>query len=112
MFYYRSCKDDSLVINKLTELVEKSPNRGFRNYFGRIRNEGLVWNRKRVKRVYDLMGLNLRRKRKRRLPARVKEPLEQPAGLNQTWSMDFMSDALICGRKVRLLNIMITIEKF
>lgn len=95
-----------MVINKLTELVEKSPNRGFSNYFGRIRNEGLVWNHKRVKRVYNLMGLNLRRKRKRRLPARIKEPLEQPAGLNQTWSMDFMSDALMSGRKVRLLNVM------
>ena len=106
MFYYRSCKDDSEVIDKLNELVEKSPNRGFGNYFGRIRNEGLIWNHKRVKRVYNLLGLNLRRKRKKRLPARVKEPLEQPGRVNHTWSMDFMSDSLVTGRKLRLLNVM------
>jgi putative transposase len=106
MFYYKSCKDDSEVIDKLTELANKHPTRGFDNYFGRIRNEGLVWNHKRVKRVYNLLKLNLRRKRKRRLPARVKEPLVQTEFMNQTWSMDFMSDALVSGRKVRLLNIM------
>jgi putative transposase len=105
MYYYNSVKDDSMVINKLTELAENKPARGFPYYYGRIRNEGLVWNHKRVKRVYDLMKLNLRRKRKRRLPQRFREALYQPANVNQTWSMDFMHDSLINGRKVRILNI-------
>lgn len=94
-----------MVINKLTELAESKPTRGFPYYYGRIRNEGLIWNRKRVKRVYNLMKLNLRRKRKRRLPQRFREALYQPAKVNQTWSMDFMHDSLVSGRKVRVLNI-------
>jgi putative transposase len=81
------------------------PTRGFDEYYGRIRNQGLRWNRKRVLRVYRQMQLNLRRKRKRRLPARIKEPLTQPLGINHTWSMDFMSDSLIYGRRFRVLNI-------
>ena len=105
MWYYKSKKDDSLVIDKLTELADKKPTRGFDEYFNRIREEGIKWNRKRVLRVYRMMGLKFRRKRKRRLPSRVKEPLFVPSRLNHTWSMDFMSDSLSYGRKVRILNI-------
>ena len=105
MWYYQSKRDDTEVIEKLNKLAEKLPTRGFDEYYGRIRNEGLDWNRKRVLRVYRLLKLNLRRKRKRRLPARIKEPLIQPLGINHTWSMDFMSDSLVYGRRFRVLNV-------
>jgi putative transposase len=94
-----------MVIEKLQSLAESHPTRGFGVYYGRIRNEGLLWNHKRVKRVYDLLGLNIRRKHKRRLPDREKIPLEQPHTINQKWSMDFMSDALADGRKFRTFNV-------
>jgi len=103
--YYKSRKDDSEVIAKLQNLAEKHPTRGFGVYYGRIRNEGLIWNHKRVKRVYDLLKLNIRRKHKRRLPNREKLPLERPTSVNQKWSMDFMSDALTDGRKFRTFNL-------
>jgi putative transposase len=105
LYYYESVKDDSEVINKLNELVENKPSRGFPYFFNRLRNEGFRWNHKRVKRVYNLMKLNLRRKRKRRLAPRLLGALCQPAKTNQTWSMDFMHDTLMNGRKVRILNI-------
>jgi putative transposase len=104
-YYYQSKKDDSEVVDKLNALVENKPNRGFPYFFHRIRNEGYVWNHKKVKRVYKLMNLNKRRKHKRRLPARFREPLAQPNSINGTWSIDFMHDTLMNGRKVRILNI-------
>jgi len=105
-WYYQSKKDDQEVIDKLTELAEQLPTKGFDEYYGRIRQEGLKWNHKRVRRVYRKMRLQLRRKYKKRLPQRVKEPLEEPSAPNQTWSMDFMSDALEDGRKIRVLIVL------
>jgi putative transposase len=105
VYYYKSVKDDSEVIRKLEELSSKHARWGCDKFYDIIRNEGLAWNYKRIRRVYCLMKLNLKRKAKRRLPARVKQPLMQPPIMNKSWSMDFMSDALLTGRKIRILNI-------
>ncbi len=51
------------------------------------------------------MRLNLRNKRKKRLPARVKAPLLRPIGPNVTWSLDFMHDTLASGKTIRTLNV-------
>lgn len=105
MYYYSSVKDDTVVINKLQQLAEQKPKEGQDKFYGRIRNEGLVWNRKRIHRVYKLMGLNRRKRGRKRLPARIKQPLIIPQQPNDTWSMDFMHDTLMNGRKFRVLNI-------
>ena len=104
-FYYRSSKDDQQVIAALQELAEAHPAYGFRKLFAYLRRAGHGWNHKKVYRVYRLLLLNKRRKGKRRLPQRVKQPLVQAPVINQSWSVDFMSDSLVCGRKFRILNI-------
>jgi putative transposase len=102
---YQSTRDDSETEEKLEELSKKYPTRGVDTYYGKIRLEGLIWNRKRVLRVYRKMGLQLRRKRKRRINRPYKEGLSQPIFANVTWSIDFMSDALEDGRRLRTFNI-------
>lgn len=86
-------------------MVTKHPSIGFWQSYHRLRNRGEAWNHKRVRRVYREMNLNIRRKPKKRLPERVKQPLTVPTAPNQVWSLDFMSDALVDGRKFRLLNV-------
>ena len=106
MYYYQyKSKDDSLLIDLLRELSENHPSYGFRKMFYSLRNQGYSFNHKKVYRVYTQLGLNLKRKAKKRLPARVKEPLEVPKKINQVWSMDFMSHSLYCGRKIRVFNV-------
>ena len=105
-WYYKTRRDNSAVISKLQDLAEKYRNKGFDTYYKLIRREGLIWNRKRVLSVYRVLGLRFKRRGKRRLPARIKQPLQAAAMVNDTWSMDFMSDALSNGRRIRILNIM------
>lgn len=104
-YYYHSVKDDRAIIMALQELAEQHPSYGFRKLFAYLRRRGHNWNHKKVYRVYRLLRLNKRRRGKRRLPARVKQPLQQQATINQSWSMDFMSDSLVNGRKFRTLNV-------
>jgi putative transposase len=70
-----------------------------------LRKAGCQDNHKRVYRVYCELGLNLRRKPKKRLPSRNPHPLAQPEAANQCWSIDFMSDSLVDGRAFRTLNV-------
>ena len=105
MWYYVTKKDDSELEGKLQELAEQLPHRGIDEYYGRLRNQGYSWGRKRVLRVYRKLRLQLRRKRKRRLPSRIKAPLTLPIASNIIWSMDFMHDVLESGRKFRVLNV-------
>jgi putative transposase len=55
--------------------------------------------------VYKLLKLNRKRKGKRRLPSRVKQPLVKQEQINQSWSMDFMSDSMVGGRRFRTFNL-------
>lgn len=59
-----------------------------------LRNQGHPWNHKRIRRVYRALALHLKRKPKKRLPALTAQTLAIPEQRNQTWSLDFMSDAL------------------
>ena len=103
--YERKPKADEAVIDALNSIVAKRPSIGFWQSFKRLRLKGFTWNHKRVYRVYTALQLNIRRRSKKRLPARVKQTLYQPQSINQVWSIDFMNDTLWDGRKFRLLNI-------
>lgn len=89
----------------LLRLSVEHPREGFWKSHYRIRNSGEIINHKRVYRVYKQLGLSLRRKCRKRLPERVKEPLTTPPVFTHTWSIDFMSDTLINGRKFRSFNV-------
>lgn len=106
VFYYQAKrKDDSEVIEQLSKLAALHRTWGFWMMYHRLRKLQYMWNHKRVYRIYTSMRLNLRNKRKKRLPARVKAPLLCPIGPNITWSLDFMHDTLASGKTIRTLNV-------
>ena len=97
--------DDTALIGALSHLVEKHPAIGVWQCHHRLRILGHGWNFKRVYRVYTSMRLNIRRRARKRLPARVKQALLRPQAPDQSWSIDFMHDTLWDGRTYRLLNV-------
>ncbi len=103
--YAAKPSQDEAVIKELERLAGKHPGYGFWKMNDRLKMEGHHWNHKKVYRVYTALKLNLRRRHKRRLPARQAVAISIPATPNRMWSLDFMTDTLYDGRKVRILNI-------
>ena len=105
-YYVKKLKDDAEIIDALNDLVELHPRNSFWLLFNRLRKKGFAWNHKRVYRVYKALGLNFKKRTKKRIPARVQHPLQDLFEPNKQWSMDFMSNTLFGGKRYRILNIM------
>ncbi|MDJ1506963.1 DDE-type integrase/transposase/recombinase, partial [Xanthocytophaga agilis] len=109
MLSYQSKKDpQDQLKNQILAIVEQHPYWGFwkvYHYLRKKRNINQKVNHKRVWRLYCQLQLNLPRKRSKRLPERIQQPLTQLKKRNQIWTLDFMSDALTDGRSFRTLNI-------
>lgn len=97
---------DGDVIEVLQDIVTKHHSWGFWKCQDWIRQHDHIWNHKRVYRIYCNMGLNQVRRSKRRIPTRERQPIEVMPMANDTWALDFMSDALYNGRRFRTLNIL------
>lgn len=106
-YYYKAKRkiQDDIIIGELEKLADEHPTYGFKKMFHLLRANGHTWNHKCVYRVYVMIGLNIRRRRKRRLPARVKTPHILPVDCNVTWSADFMHDTMINGKSFRTFNV-------
>ena len=62
-------------------------------------------NHKRTERIYREEDLALRRKRRRKGAAGARVIVPQPERPNQRWSMDFVTDSMVTGRRFRALAI-------
>jgi putative transposase len=91
---------------RLRELAEQRRRWGYRRLHILLEREGWEVNSKRVYRLYVEEKLAVRRrKRRRRICAQARVLLAAPVRSNETWTMDFLQDALASGRKVRTLSI-------
>jgi putative transposase len=71
-----------------------------------LKREGTVINHKRLYRLYSELNLQMRNKKpKRRVQAMARREVIKATSRNECWSMDFMSDQLFTGAKIRLLTI-------
>jgi putative transposase len=91
---------------RIREIAEVRVSYGYRRITVLLRREGWRVNAKRTYRLYREEGLGLRRKRpKRRRSAMARQVRAAATRPNERWSMDFMSDALANGQKLRVLTV-------
>ena len=103
---YRSCRtDDGDLRSRLCELAQQRRRFGYRRLHILLRRDGITINRKKTQRLYREEGLTVRRRKGRRRAVGARAPAPVLALPNQRWSLDFVHDQLVTGRRFRVLNI-------
>ena len=97
--------DDDALRRRMRELAGERKRFGSPRLHIMLKREGLVVNHKRTERIYNEEGLALRRKRRRKGAAGVRVTTPSPVRPNQKWSMDFVTDTTVAGRRFRALAI-------
>lgn len=91
---------------RIRDLAHARPRFGSLRIWVLIRREGWLVNRKRVRRLYRLEGVQLRMRVRRRKPLALhRGPAPIPTGPTERWSMDFVQDTLAEGRPFRVLTV-------
>lgn len=106
-WYRRShAKDQTALRLRIRDLAHARPRFGYLRIWVLLRREGWLVNRKRVRRLYRLEGLQLRmRVRRRKHIALHRGPAPIPTGPTERWSMDFVHDTLADGQPFRILTV-------
>jgi putative transposase len=104
---YHSIKDPELGLRmRLRELATNRVGYGYRRLHILLGREGWRVNHKRVYRLYRQEGLGMRKRIPRRHVACLKREIRPTASRkNECWSMDFVSDQLFDGHRIRVLTL-------
>jgi putative transposase len=96
---------DDALRHRLRELAGQRKRFGSPRLHIMLKRENLVVNHKRTERIYREEGLALRRKRRRKSAAGIRVVMPSAIRVNEHWSMDFVSDSIVTGRRFRALTI-------
>jgi putative transposase len=97
--------DDGAVRSRLRELAVERRRFGWRRLKVLLSREGVRMNHKKLRRLYVEERLQVRRRIGRKRAAPIRVPLLPAQRPNQRWSMDFVHDTLVDGRKIRILSV-------
>lgn len=106
-YHYKSRKPEQAILKaEIKEIASTRVRYGYRRIHTLLRRDGWEVNHKRVYRLYCEEGLQLRNKTpKRKVSAKLREDRSDPLAINDIWAMDFVSDQLFNGQRLRCLTI-------
>ena len=103
--YTAARTDDSALRNRMRAIADERRRFGYRRLHVLLRREGYVVDHKRLVRLYREEKLAVRRRGSRKRATGTRVPMIVPGAPNERWSLDFVSDQLIDGRRFRVLAI-------
>lgn len=106
--YFVHGRSDAGIRARLRELAAEKRRYGYRRLHVLLRREGVMVNHKCVERIYREEGLSVRRRKRKRAAGVRAETWLAATAPDQRWSLDFVSDALWWGRKLRMLTVVDT----
>lgn len=98
-------REDTALRQRLRELAQARPRFGYARLHVLLRREGWIVNKKRVHRIYREEGLAVRLTRRRKRASHLRVVPPSPSQKNERWSMDFVADTLLDGRRFRALTV-------
>jgi putative transposase len=97
---------DTALRERLKALAAERRRYGYRRLTIFLRREGFNDNIKKIRRIYREENLMVKRRKGRKKATGTRAPLPKPDSVGQIWSLDFMSDTLVDGRRFRVLAVM------
>jgi transposase InsO family protein len=103
---YRPAPDRNQVLReRIVALAQRHRRYGSGMIYLKLRQAGMAVNHKRVERLYAEARLQVRRRRRKKIPVADRQPLGRPQAANQVWSMDFVFDRTAEGRAIKCLTV-------
>jgi transposase InsO family protein len=90
---------------QIIALAQRHRRYGVGMIYLKLRQAGERVNYKRVERLYGLEKLQIRRRRRKKIPVTDRQPLVRPGKANELWSIDFVFDRIASGRTLKCLTI-------
>ena len=105
-YRYRPVADrNSALKAQIVALAQRHRRYGAGMIYLKLRQAGVVVNHKRVDRLYAEAGLQVRKRKRKKIPMAHRQPLGRPQAANQVWSMDFIFDLTAEGRSIKSLTV-------
>nr|WP_231672127.1 IS3 family transposase [Ralstonia pseudosolanacearum] len=105
-YRYEPAPDRNQALREqIIDLAQRHRRYGSGMIYLKLRQAGVQVNHKRVERLYAQAGLQVRRRKRKKVPASDRQPLGRPLVANQVWSMDFVFDRTAEGRVIKSLTV-------
>lgn len=105
-YRYQPMPDRNQALREqIVTLAQRHRRYGAGMIYLKLRQSGQPINHKRVERLYAEAGLQVRRRRRKKVPVSDRQPLGRPLAANQVWSMDFVFDRTAEGRVIKCLTV-------